>query len=213
LLILVLIWLATASTGAGAQTISLAVDNQGTYTRSFDVVVSEPFDVVTIIDTASNEIAAAEWVQTEPILQFPGVFRLLNQVYCQQCCNICLGLDGCCGANGEYVIPLGECVPPSEDLVVARNQYFDVNGLIPDDFVLTIRGLQPGDTQPSSFNGSPGFYDCDDVGHPMVMSGGDAWETGSGVIVPSGALVLNPTPRIVVGTEDHPMTHLKALYR
>ena len=215
LLMPVLIWLVTASTVAGAQTISLAVDDQGVYTRSFDVVVGEQFDVVTLIDTGGNEISAAEWVQTEPILQVPGVFLLQRQVYCQICCDILLSLDPC-GEHGEYIIPLGECVPPSQDLLVSRNTYLVVDsaaGVIPDDFVLTIRGLQPGDSQPSSFDGSPGFVDCDDIKHPMVMSGGDAWQTGSGVVVPSGAAVLNPTPPLVVGATDRALSLIKAMYR
>ena len=212
-LVRALVWLVTISTPAAAQTISLAVEDQGVYVRSFDVEVGEQFAVVTLIDTAGHDIAYAEWVQTALTVQFPGVFLLeRQQPLCPCGCELLLSLDPC-GGPGEFHLDSWECVAPSEDLVVARNRYLDVAGVIPSDAVLEVRGFEPGDSIPSGFNGSPGFFDCDYASYPMVLSGGDAWETGSGVFVPSGALVLNPTPPLVVGAEGQPMTSLKERYR
>ncbi len=194
---------------AAAQTMSLAVVNGGTYTRSFDVVMGEVFTVVTLLDTADHESSAAEWVQTDLIAEAPGVFRLGNVTPSPLLGPIAIDPSN----GGEYVLAFGACVPPVEQLEVIQVSYLDVGDYTPDDFVFIIRGLQPGDSAPSSFDGAPGFVDCDNIKYAMAMSGGDAWETGAGVVVPSGALVLNPTPPLVIGAEGQPMSHLKARYR
>lgn len=195
---------------ATSQTMSLAVLEDGEYSRSFEVVTGEPFTVVTLLDTAGHEAAAAEWVQTELLITSPGVFKLAaGSGSCRQRLELDLPPD-----NGEYVCAFGACVPSSEQLEVLQVSYADFfGGSVADDLVLTIRGLQPGDSVESTFDGSPGFIDCNDTGFSAIMGGGDAWETGSGVIVPSGALVLNPTPPLVVGASGQPMSLLKARYR
>lgn len=205
--ILVSLLLFTTGSMATAQTMSLAMLDGGTYTRSFDVVTNEPFTVATLLDTDGHEASAAEWVQTELIVVVPGVFRLGGVRTCQLCLDLDIPPD-----NGEYVFAFGACLPPAEQLEVIQVTYGDFSGVMPDDLVLTIRGLQPGDNQPSSFDGSPGFVDCDLTKFPAPMGGGDAWETGSGVVVPSGALVLNPTPPLVIGDENQPISCLKARY-
>ena len=208
-LLLVVGLMVLCGSSATSQTMSLAVLENGECTRSFDVVSGEVFTVVTLLDTDGHEASAAEWVQTELLLTSPGVFRLGGSV---NSCPTCLVIDFP-PVNGEWVVPFGACIPSTEQLVLIQLPYLDVGGYIADDLVLTIRGLQPGDSQPSSFDGSPGFFDCANIGIPASMAGGDAWETGSGVVVPSGALVLNPTPPLVVGAEGQPMSYLKARYR
>ena len=58
-LLLVLLSLVIAASAATAQTMSLAVLEDGEYTRSFDVVTEEAFTVVTLLDTDGHEAALA----------------------------------------------------------------------------------------------------------------------------------------------------------
>ena len=74
-----------------------------------------------------------------------------------------------------------------------------------------LRGLQPGDSVASSFDGELGFIDCADNGIVVQMGGTDGGETGSGVVFPDGSCVLNPTP-IAVPTADGSVGQLKARF-
>ena len=207
-LLLSFVLVVLSSAGTIAQTISLAVDSDGELTRSFDIVTGEEFDVVTLVNTDGNEIAGLEWVQTELLGLVPGIFKLATVRLCGTC-----DCFGCEEYAGEYVESLGGCWPSSSELEVLRITYLDFQGSVGSDLVLAVRGIMPGDHWPSSFNGSPGFIDCNDAKFPLVMSGGDAWQTGSGVVVPSGAAVLNPTPPLVVGATDRALSRIKAMYR
>jgi hypothetical protein len=186
---------------------SLAVNDGGVLTRSFEIVTGEPFEVVTLLDPGGHEATAAEWVQTELTQLNPGIFKLITIKICNTCDWPALNY------MGEYTEGLGPCIQPTDQFVMLRISYGDYTGVSGDDLVLTIRGFGPGDSQPSSFAGSPGFVDCEDTKFPTVMSGGDAWQTGSGVMIPSGALVLNPTPPLVVGGTPRALSHIKAVYR
>ena len=205
-LILLAVMLAIVnSSRASSQTLSLAVGDQGALTRSLDIVTGELFDVVTIIDTAGNEFSAAEWVQTDLRQLNPGIFMINKLLICNTC-------DWFGGEPGEHFV-FGLCLPPSDGLELMRITYADFSDAAGNDLVLTTRGFGPGDTQPSSFEGSPGFVDCDNAKFPLVVSGGDAWMTGAGVVVPSGAVVLNPTPPLVVGAVASSLSLIKATYR
>jgi hypothetical protein len=197
---------AITATAANSQTMSIVVDDQGVHTRAFSSVFGEPFDVVTLLDTGGVSATAAEWVQTELTDPPVGYFRLGT---------VRLGNPDCwwCDHPSENVDNFGQCYPGGEPLEVLRITYGNFQGTPANDIVLTLRGFQPGDSQPSSIDGHPGFLDCDFEAHPVTLSGGDAWETGAGVIVPSGALVLNPTPPLVVGGTPRALSHIKAVYR
>ena len=201
--------LAAAGSPAFCQTLSLAVDDQGTYTRSYHATVGEEFDVVTLANTDGNDVLAGEWVQTDLLGAVPGVFKLQTT----RLCNTCDYFGGYPGGPGEYRESFGACRPASEALEILRIKYLPIDGFEADDFVLSIRGLEPGDTWPSSFDGEPGFVDCANAKLPATVERGDAWQTGSGVVVPSGALVLDPTPPLVVGSSELPLSHLKVRYR
>ena len=69
--------------------------------------------------------------------------------------------------------------------------------------MLTLRGFQAGDSQPSSFGGELGFIDCADNGIAVPMGGTDGGVTGAGVVFPDGSCVLNATADVVtVKAED-----------
>ena len=191
-----------------AQTLSLHVDDGGVLTREHDVISGVAFDVVTLIDTGGHDIAAVEWVQSALSVIIPGVFKLSSV---DASCDISLDVK----PEGEYQFGLcgSACFPAATDLELARVTYADFTNVMRQDVVLTIRGFQPGDSSPSSFDGSPGFVDCSDALVAATMQGGDAWITGAGVEVPSGALVLNPTPPLVIGTQANSFARIKGVYR
>ena len=110
-----------------------------------------------------------------------------------------------------------DLVGPQFDLIVrlelVRVGYGDFGGALApgSDLVVSLRGFQPGDSQPSSFNGELGFVDCSDVKFPVPMGGTDGGVTGSGVEFPDGGMVIQGTP-LVVPTDAGTMGQLKARF-
>jgi hypothetical protein len=190
-----------------AQSISLHVQTPEGLVSEFDVEVGERFSVVTILDTGGDDLFAAEWVQTQLTVVSPGIFTLGRYLICGMCSMFSEF------RYGEYVVPMDECLPAAPDYPMVRIEYLDFTGSVAPDTVMQLRGLQPGDSQPSSFNGSMGFVDCADEKHAVEMVGGPTLITGSGVIVPSGALVLNGTPEVRVGSGTSSFARVKARFR
>jgi hypothetical protein len=196
----------TIPSPAAAQTMALYVDAGGTLTREHDVLPVTPFDVLTTLDSGGHDVSAIEWVQTDLVEEYPGMVRLNATTIS---CSIDLAIE----PPGEFVLWVcGGCAPASEQLELARLTYMDLAASLGSDVVMTIRGFGPGDTYPSSFDGSPGFLDCSQAGFTAIMQGGEAWLTGAGVEVPSGALVLNPTPPLVVGNGSGSFSLLKSTF-
>jgi hypothetical protein len=169
----------------------------------FDVGQGQQFDVVVSLD-AVNPSAAAEFVATELLLVAPGVFKLgtvkIN--------NTPLDLGD--NAQGEYILSFNGCVAPGRVQMV-RVTYGTFGGPVPVDTVLRLRGFQPGDSQPSSFNGALGYVDCTDVKFNVSLGGTDGGITGSGIRFPDGGGVINGTP-LVVDNDAGSMGQLKARF-
>ena len=205
-----LVVLMALPTIAFAQTMAVSADpdgaaGSGPYTQVFDSPVGLGFDIVIWMDTAGEPSSAAEFVATELLVVTPGVFKLgtlkIN--------NTPLDL----GDNlvGEYLLAFGGCEAPSAELLMVRVTYGDFSGSIGADVVMSLRGLQPGDSQPSTFGGELGFVDCVDGPWLATLGGADGGFTGSQVVFPDGGLVLNPTP-LVVPTVDNSVGQLKARF-
>ena len=205
-----LVVLMALPTIAFAQTMAVSADPDGAagtgpFTQVFDSPVGVGFDLVVWMDTAGEPSSAAEFVVTELLVATPGVFKLgtikIN--------NTPLDLGD--NARGEYLLAFGGCEVPSAELLMVRVTYGDFSGVIGADVVMSLRGLQPGDSQPSTFFGELGFVDCSDQPFVATMGGADGGFTGAGVNFPDGGLVLNPTP-LVVPTVDNSVGQLKARF-
>jgi len=198
------------ATGAFGQTMTVSADpdgagGNGPFTQVFDSPVGAGFDVVVWMDTAGEPSSAAEFVVTELLVVTPGVFKLgtikIN--------NTPLDLGD--NAVGEYVMAFSGCEPPSAQLAMVRVTYGDFSGAVGSDVVLTLRGLQPGDSQPSTFGGELGFVDCNEGTHVSAMGGADGGITGALVEFPDGSLCMNPTP-IAIPVGDNSVSQLKARF-
>jgi hypothetical protein len=198
------------ATGAFAQTIAVSADpdgagGSGPFTQVLDSPVGLGFDIVIWMDSAGEPSSAAEFIVTELLTEAPGVFKLgtirINNT----------PLDIGDNLIGEYIIAFGSCEPVSSQLVLVRVTYGDFSGAIGADLVMNLRGFQPGDTQPSTFDGEPGFVDCTEGTHTLVMGGVDGGVTGSGVVFPDGSLGVNPTP-IPIPNSDNSVGQLKARF-
>jgi hypothetical protein len=164
----------------------------------------QTFDLVVSLDPAGNASSGAEFVMTELLIVAPGVFKLAtDRIFGSQ-------LDLGDNALGEYIIAFGACAPAGV-VEMVRVNYGTFQGDVPTDTVITLRGLQPGDSQPSTFDGELGFFDCSDNGFLAQLGGADGGTTGSGVDFPDGACVINGTP-VVVDNEAGSMGQLKARF-
>ena len=149
--------------------------------------VPAPFDVFVMLDAGTSDASAAEFVVSELRVLVPGVFQI-GEVKINN-----TPLDVGNNDVGEYVMSFSGCFGPGL-LELVKKSYF---GTIPADTVLELRGLQDGDSQPSTFDGELGFIDCANVGFAVSMGGTDGGVTGAGVEFPDGSCVLNPTQDVV----------------
>jgi len=189
---------------AFAQTMSVSVDDAGTRTQVFDVGFGQTFDLVVYLDTGGEGSTAAEFVMTELVLVAPGVFKLGT-------IKINDALDLADNGLGEYLMAFQFCAPGGAPLEIVRVNYGAFQGIPAADTVVSLRGFQPGDSKPSTFEGEMGYIDCADVGFPVFMGGTDGGITGADVVFPDGSCVLNPTP-IVVDNEAGSVGQLKARF-
>jgi hypothetical protein len=189
--------------GATAQTMAISAGAPGIQVA--ETIPGTPFDVVVWGDTGTSDSAAAEFVATELLQVTPGVFKLATV----KINNTTLDLGD--NALGEYILAFAACFLPDPQLELVRVTYGDFSGVVGADVVMTLRGLQPGDSRPSSFNGSVGFVDCQDVKYSATVGGVDGGVTGSGVVFPDGGLVLNPTP-IAVDNDATSFGQVKARF-
>jgi len=166
LLLTALLFPATA--GAGA-TMALWADTGMSLSPELTTRPGVAFTVVVTLDSDGDDAAAAEFVITDIREAFPGVFATgTKKIY-----DTPLDL----GQNelGEYMMAFTKCAPPNDRIEMVRITYMDFSGVIGSrSAVLTLRGFQVGDTQPSSFNGSPGFIACDGVTMRYAEMGGHA---------------------------------------
>jgi hypothetical protein len=135
------------------------------------------FTVVVTLDSDGSDALAAEFVITEIRDVFPGVFALETKKINDTVLDL--------GQNdvGEYMMAFMNCVPAGDRIEMVRITYADFTGVIGGrSALLTLRGYQIGDSQPSSFNGSPGFVACDETTSYAAEMGGHENE---------GALCIN----------------------
>lgn len=127
-----------------------------------------PFDVVVTLDSDGQSVAAAEFVISDLRNVFPGVFAVATKKINDTPLDL--------GQNdlGEYIMAIGDCEPPGREIELVRITYADYSGVIgAQSVLLTIRGFEAGDTQPSSFSGSPGIVDCREEKYLAQMGGND----------------------------------------
>jgi hypothetical protein len=169
----------------------------------FDAPSGIQFDVVATLVPGGESSSAAEFVMSELNVINPGIFKLGTAKF-----NGALDL----GENslGEYILAFQGCFPDAS-VEMVRVTYGTFGGVPAADTVLTLRGFQAGDTQPSSFNGELGFIDCSDNGIVATLGGTDGGFTGADVEFPDGSCVLNATP-VVVDNEAGSMGQLKTRF-
>lgn len=169
-------------------TIALYLDVGAGAVRYAQVPFGTVFDVIVITDTQESS-AAGEFVLTDVANLMPSVFRL--SVTKINNSNLDLGDNNV----GEYFLGYSGCVPPGPAEIV-RIRYGVFVEEVPSDFLLTVRGFQSGNSQPSSFGGEPGYVDCNEGLH--TLSGLEPrLRTGSGAVVSLGGAVINPTLPVV----------------
>jgi hypothetical protein len=179
-----------AGAAQGQGTIGLYGDTGSGLSRTIDPIILTPFDIVALMEEVLIG-SGAEFVMTELSMEYPGVLKIGTR----KINNTPLDLGD--NARGEYLIAFGACIwAPTE---IVRVTYLDVAGLIPRDVVLQLRGFEPGDSQPSTFNGRPGFIDCAHLGSNKHLFGltTPGLITGSGAYVAPGGMVLNATQPVV----------------
>jgi hypothetical protein len=163
-------------------TLALYGDTGQGLSRHINVSTGVAFDVVAVMKIG-EQTNAAEFVMTELRVLFPGVLSTgttkLNNA-------LDLGNNGL----GEYLLAFLMCVPVSSSLEPVRVQYLDFQGLLPNDIVLGLRGFQPGDTRPSTFNGEPGFVDCAEGKFPLSL---EPWVDFD---------IIDPTKLVTVDSAD-----------
>jgi hypothetical protein len=192
---------------------ALAQDTIGLYgdigaglSRHINTTPGTPFDLVVITKT-SNGGTAAEFIMTELLVVTPGVFKLDTK----RVNGTTLDLGD--NALGEYIIAYQICVGAGLTEVV-RVQYGDFGGDIGNDVVLSLRGFGPGDTQPSTFDGEPGYVDCALLTHVLVPEPWEDFETHDPTKDPNtdsadGVLVLNAD---IIPTDSTSVGELKARF-
>jgi hypothetical protein len=174
---LLLIALLVPATALATATMAIWSDTGSGLSPELTTQTGVNFTIVVTLDSDGSDALAAEFVITDPRNVFPGVFALETK----KVNNTALDL----GENslGEYVMAFGACQPPGDRIEMVRVTYGDFSGVIGgQSAVLTLRGLQIGDTVPSTFNGSPGFVACDTSTNYLAEMGGHENE---------GALCIN----------------------
>lgn len=193
LLIFILIAGVCAITPASAQdTIGIYADfgeGEG-LARSIITKPGTPFDVVVVANTYRDS-GAAEFVMTELMLLYSGVFKFQTT----KVNNTPLDL----GDNqvGEYLLAFAACIDAGL-IELVRIRYYDLDGAIGPNVVLSLSGFGPDASMPSSFDGGMGYVDCEhDELHALTP---EPWDESSdvdpkliaGVDSTEGILVINP---------------------
>ena len=191
---------------AAGQTIAVSARLGGGLLQQFDVPTGSPFELVVWIDPAGSGSQAVEFAIDDLPTLSPGVL-LTGRIYPYGGIYLVEPCEG-----GACALPFAVCAPAASPLEVVLFSYVDLSGVTGPDVVISPRGLQPGDPfGPSSFDGSPGFVDCDEVLVPLEPGGVPGGVTGADVVFPDGSVVLNPTP-LVVSTGAPSLGRLKARF-
>jgi len=181
-----LVCVVAAFAPAGAQdTITLMYDDAiDGFQRFGQVEPGIPFEIVALME-AGKPSCAAEFVMTEFTVVVPGVFKLSTTKVNNT--PLDLGDNGV----GEYIMAFQGCVAAGP-VEVVRIMYGDFGGVTPPDVVLGMRGLQPGDSFPSSFQGEMGYIDILEAKRVLTPV---PWSEYGMPVDPAlaGGIILNPT--------------------
>lgn len=169
IVVLAAVALVLATPALASPTMAVWADTGGGLLSDLTIEGDQPFDVVVTLDTDGHDAAAAEWVMTELRLEYPGLFAIAVQKINDT--PLDLGVNDI----GEYLMAFATCAPSDDRLELLRITYADLGGVVGTKAALvTIRGFQAGDTQPSSFSGQPGFVDCGSQKHAAEMGGNES---------------------------------------
>ncbi|RKZ15920.1 hypothetical protein DRQ53_07710 [bacterium] len=164
----------------------------GELTRRFTPPVGAPFELVVTLDSAESSVRYAEWSMPNLRELFPGVFLLGVSTPGDFNC----GLGGCLLGPGDFSIPFDACEDPGERIELARVMYGDFGNFIhvgAEGLMITLGVLSPGADFPPQFADSPGFRDCQGLGHAARMGGSPEFDAMCNyVIIPAGASWLSP---------------------
>ena len=196
--------LLAASPATAQDTICLYGDTGSGLSRSIETG-DAPFDIAVITET-DHTSTAAEFVLDDVKALYPSVMRLsitkINDT----------PLDYGDNGVGEYYMAYATCVNPGE-VELVRISYGDFGLAIGQDVVLGVRGFGPGDSQPSSFGGEPGYLDCDETPHVLT---GKPWDVAGqdptrlpGVDSADGVVVLKA---VAIPTSPNSISTLKSRY-
>jgi len=105
--------------------------------------------------------AGAEFIMTELLSMFPGLFKLSTT----RVNDTALDLGD--NSVGEYQFDFLGCVGAGS-VEVVRVRHGDFAGVIGLNVVLSLRGFVASDSQPSNFNGEMGYIDCLDGKHALA---------------------------------------------
>jgi hypothetical protein len=184
--------LGAATTASAQDTIAIYADfGEGEeLSRSLITKTGEPFDVVVVAKT-SSPMDYVEFSMSEIALEYPGVFKHTWSVIGGQ--TVTLGDHDL----GEYSFGTPGCPEPGEHELI-RIRYYDVNGSLPDNVVLSLRGMDYRDNYWFRFPDEMGYTDCGYPSQEHVLAP-EAWQDDSmdpqrieGVTSTDGILVLNP---------------------
>jgi hypothetical protein len=186
-------------------TIAIYFDNAGALER-YGNTSGAPFDIV-VGATASQSSCASEFVMTELTVGRVGLFKLDTA----KINNTPLDLGD--NSVGEYIISYGGCVGSGFAEIVRLN-YLDTAGALENDIVMSLRGLEAGDSFPSSFGGEIGYITSTDenvVLAPLPWVDGDIIEPTDDPNTDSsdGVCVLNAQ---VLPNEVESVSSLKARF-
>lgn len=141
----------------------------GTLISDLSTPTDRPFDVVVTLNSDGHNAQAAEFVMTDLRLEFPGVLAIATTKINDTALD--LGYNDA----GEYLMAFGACEPSGTQIELVRVTYADFSGVIGStSIVMKLRGFQSGDSQPSTFNGQPGFVDCALDAYDAPMGGNSA---------------------------------------
>lgn len=200
-----LICVILATSASAAETIGLyGRDYQaGGEFRRYFFANSSIVEIAAILET-DHDFTAGEFVMTDLAQTVPGVIRLgtvrVNDT----------DLDLGDNERGEYLLAAEACMPAGR-IEMVRVTYGLTDGVVLGvDRALFVRGFETGDSQPSSFYGSPGYVDCQIVQHVLAR---EAWSEYMHPDNPTlaGAVVINPS-NIPVGGEVTSLGLLKAAF-
>lgn len=203
--IALVIVLMLAAPSAAEPLFAVVTGEPGAYSSFLQVGNGAQFDVVALLDSDGHQTQAVEFYLEDLIVNRRGVFKLNTDL---------IGIPPIDLGDrpvGEYVFSYGMCAEAGAEIELVRITYGIFQGDVPGNTTLSIRGLQEGDSSPSSFDGAPGVIDCDGNLIAGAIGGRPGPCSMSLGQLPDGTLVFNTAP-CQVDAEVASVTTLKTRY-